>query len=111
MPSTRSGGSPGRFPAECRALPNWLVWRIQTRKGKRTKVPYNATTGSLAKSTDPDTWTTYQAAQRAVSQERYDGIGFVFDGECGMFGVDLDSIPRGRARRKRIVDYVKGLGT
>jgi len=28
------------IPAELKALPQWLLWRLETRDGKPTKVPY-----------------------------------------------------------------------
>lgn len=40
------------------AEPRWVSWKLETIKGKQTKVPYNAITGGKASSTDPQTWTT-----------------------------------------------------
>jgi primase-polymerase (primpol)-like protein len=57
------------------------------RDGKRTKVPYRAT-GGRASTTQPDDWTTYEAAVDA--EPDYDGIGFVFAGN-GIVGIDLDN--------------------
>jgi primase-polymerase (primpol)-like protein len=39
-----------QIPEELRTLPNWVVWRLETRAGKdgvlrETKVPYDARTG------------------------------------------------------------------
>jgi len=40
-------------PQCLRIHPQWLVWRNEEVKGRRTKVPYDAKTGRKASSTDP----------------------------------------------------------
>jgi hypothetical protein len=70
----------------------WLLWRYETnRQGKPTKVPYQ-TTGMRADSTNPRTWTTFEEALDTWrrKRQRYAGIGFVFSGEDGLSGIDLD---------------------
>jgi len=69
----------------------WVLWRYEARQGKRTKVPYQIT-GKPADSTDPTTWTTFEEASGAWSQnrQRYAGLGFVFSNEDGLAGIDLD---------------------
>lgn len=42
----------------------WLTWRLVTREGKNTKVPYTMK-GTMAKSTDPNTWATYKEITNA----------------------------------------------
>lgn len=73
-----------------RDLRQWLVWRKEERDGKPTKIPYSPTTGQKAKSTDPETWSTYEQAVQAAKENGFDGIGFVFTPEDGLCGVDLD---------------------
>ena len=75
------------LPIELTSLPQWLLWRYEERDGKRTKVPYRAT-GGRASTTQPDDWTTYEAA--VAAEPDYDGIGFVFAGN-GIVGIDLDN--------------------
>lgn len=68
----------------------WVVWRREMRKGKPTKVPYNPTVTDRAKRADvtnPHTWGTYEQAQ--ALRDRYDGIGFVFNGDY--VGIDIDN--------------------
>ena len=79
-------------PSELAALDHWLVWRLEEREGKATKVPYSARTGKLAKVNDPSSWSTLTEAQRRASQEPafYAGIGFVITSEDGFVGIDLD---------------------
>jgi putative DNA primase/helicase len=78
-----------RIPAELRELPQWVNWRLETREGRLTKVPYRATEPSVrASSTDPRTWATFEQAVAASNQA--DGIGFVFTAGDPYCGIDLD---------------------
>ncbi|WP_165252967.1 phage/plasmid primase, P4 family [Paludisphaera soli] len=79
-------------PAELRRLPRWVVWRTIVRNGKATKVPFQVG-GSAASTTDPATWTTFDAAAKAFREAapgRLDGLGFVFTGGDPYVGVDFD---------------------
>ena len=79
------------FPRELeefRDQKQWVLYRLQNRKGKITKVPYNARTGKAASSTDPDTWSTYNDVRMAYDTRKYDGIGIVFAN--GLMGIDID---------------------
>ena len=67
----------------------WLCWRYETRKGKRTKVPYapsGCSVGTDAKYAS--TWVTYEEALQAAERNGYDGIGFVIPE--GYFFLDID---------------------
>jgi putative DNA primase/helicase len=76
------------IPDALTARPQWVVWRAEERNGKLTKVPYNARTGQLAESDNPDTWSTYADAVGAVGN--YSGIGYVFSPHDPYTGIDLD---------------------
>jgi len=78
------------IPAELRTLHQWLTWKIVTRDGKPTKIPFNAVSGACAKSNDSSTWTDFETARLAVETSDHDGIGFVFAAGGGLFGIDLD---------------------
>ena len=73
-----------------RDLRQWLVWRVEKRDGKPTKIPYSPTTGQRASSTARETWAGYEEAARAAREHGYGGIGFVFTPEDDLCGVDLD---------------------
>lgn len=73
------------FPEELRELRQWVMWKLETRDGKATKVPYQPN-GAHAKSTDPQTWSSFEDCVQAV--DRFSGIGFVF--HEGVVGIDLD---------------------
>lgn len=75
----------GNIPDELKAEQRWVCWRFAGRGKKKTKVPVQLS-GYRASSTDPDTWTTFDAALAASA--RFDGLGFVLGD--GYLGVDLD---------------------
>jgi primase-polymerase (primpol)-like protein len=66
----------------------WLCWREEDRDGKPTKIPIDPTTGEFASTTDPETWTGFEAARERATSE--DGLGFVFTDDDPFVGVDLD---------------------
>lgn len=70
-------------------MPNWVCWKYETRKGRKTKVPYT-TTGVHASVADPATWTDHASAAATAEAGGYDGIGFVLTEHAGITGVDLD---------------------
>lgn len=78
-------------PYELAARPQWVCWRIESRNGKPTKVPY-AVTGKEASSTDPATWTSFETAFKRLDEDTtLDGIGYVFAEDDPYVGVDLDN--------------------
>lgn len=80
----------GNIPEEMRQRPQWLVWKLEERDGKPTKVPYIAGGVGRAKSTDMLTWRTFEEAVQALETGRYDGVGFVFSSGDPFSGIDLD---------------------
>jgi putative DNA primase/helicase len=79
-----------RIPAELRTRPQWVAWRYETRDEKQTKVLYVPGTrqGVRAKSNDPATWGSYDAAVASLTWA--EGIGYVFSEDDPYAGVDLD---------------------
>lgn len=84
-----------RIPDELKALAQWVLWRIETRDAKPTKVPYSAN-GTRASATDPRTWMDYEDA--VTLADDYDGIGFVFTEEDPYAGFDIDGMTEGDNR-------------
>jgi hypothetical protein len=80
-----------RVPDDLTERDQWVLWRYETRNGKPTKVPYQAS-GKPADSTNPATWTTFEEARRAWCRHRrrYAGLGSVFSKEDPLAGIDLD---------------------
>jgi DNA-binding transcriptional ArsR family regulator len=87
------------IPTQLKAHDRWIVWRLEWREpkngkpGRWNKTPYNAGSGRLASSTDPQTWCTFNVAwdayqQSLTSKQPYSGIGFMLGD--GWTGIDLD---------------------
>jgi hypothetical protein len=74
------------FPKELKDLPRWVVWKIETRGGNPTKVPYNALTGERADTTNPSTWSDYSTA--VAKSKGYAGIGCIISPPYS--AVDID---------------------
>ena len=79
-------------PAELRAERRWVCWRREERDGKATKLPVDAKSGRMAKTTDPATWAAFEEAVAAVTRWRCDGVGFVFGPDRAYTGLDLDHV-------------------
>jgi hypothetical protein len=81
-----------RIPDDLKELDQWVLWRYETRQGKRTKVPYQINVRP-ASTTNPSTWTTFDDAINAWRRntQRYAGVGFVFTLEDDLVGLDLDN--------------------
>ena len=74
------------IPTMLKDQKKWVCWKKEKVKGRITKVPYNPQNGKKAKSTDAQTWSSYE---EAVEAKGYDGIGYGFNGD-GIFGIDID---------------------
>jgi len=80
-----------KIPLELCQLNQWVNWRLETRHGKKTKIPYNSKTGHRAKTNNPATWSTWEQAKKSFQQgANYSGIGLVFSPGDGNFGIDID---------------------
>lgn len=86
-----------RVPGELKAEPRWVCWRLVERDGRRTKMPVDARTGRMAKSTDPATWATFEEAVAARDRLGCSGVGFVFGSDRAYTGLDLDHVIHGGA--------------
>lgn len=75
------------IPAELTTIPQWCTYKLEQVNGRSTKVPYQ-TSGRMASSTNPNTWTSYDAAMDAVSG--YNGLCFMLARENGIVFIDLD---------------------
>lgn len=83
-------------PEEMRRLNNWVVWKAEpsdkvTKDGEQVldKV-LKQTNGKPASTTSPATWTSFQDAYQSYSNGNFDGIGFVFEPNNRIIGVDMD---------------------
>ncbi len=69
------------IPQDLKRLKNWVCWCGD-------KLPKNPYTGGNAQSNNPETWSSFEQAIKAVKKYSFDGVGFMFSD--GYFGVDLD---------------------
>lgn len=77
------------IPAELKSLPQWILWKFETRNGKQTKVPCQVT-GEMAQANNRRTWSTFATAVKFYLEGDYDGIGFVFSRQDNYIGIDID---------------------
>ena len=79
------------IPLALRERDQWVVWRYETRQGKRTKVPLDAKTGQHASVSEPATWTTFDKALAVYeASETLSGISYVFCADDPFCGIDVD---------------------
>jgi len=81
------------IPAILKQYPNWVVWKSVVRDGKATKIPFDAKTGSMAKSNDAMTWATFEQAIKTgdvLEGSDYNGVGFELHG-TSIVGIDFDN--------------------
>jgi len=79
-----------KIPQTLRQLPRWILWKLESREGNQTKVPYRIN-GVKASSTNPEDWTDFATACRAFDPEKYNGLGFVLRKEDNIVCIDLDN--------------------
>ena len=77
------------FPQTLKQLRRWILWRLETRDGAQTKVPYRID-GVRASITNSNDWTDFDTACRAFDPARYNGLGFVLRKEDNIVCIDLD---------------------
>ena len=71
------------LPQEITSLPQWVcVWN-------GSKIPMKANERKGASSVNPDTWCSFETAEKAVNDGVYDHVGFVFNNN-GIVGIDID---------------------
>lgn len=99
------------IPSELTTVPNWVVWKYETRDGKDTKVPYNAHDGSNAKVNDSKTWASFEIANHQADPftASYDGVGFMLHG-TELVGIDFDGVIHYGKIEPFVLDILKHLG-
>ena len=99
------------IPADLTVLRQWVLWRYERRNDQWTKPPYQPD-GTLASSTDPATWSSFDAAQAAYEAHRdhFDGVGFVLRGS-GLVAWDFDHVvgAEGAISDAKVIEYVRAL--
>jgi hypothetical protein len=94
---TAPAAAPPRYrvqniPAELKALDRWITFAVSPgRGGKLAKLPYTPGTQNKARSNDPATWTTFDAAL-ADAERTGRFLGFCFDPSLGYVFLDFDEV-------------------
>ena len=76
------------IPQELKNNASFCVWKLEKRRGKPTKVPYNPRTGQLAKTNDPATFGDFATAMKAYAMGGWDGIGYRVSEGIGAIDID-----------------------
>lgn len=78
------------IPEELKQLDKWVLWRAEWIEKQQvySKVPYS-TDGYKASSTNVSTWLEFQDAI-SLSDEQYNGIGFVLSNDDNYICLDID---------------------
>lgn len=76
-------------PQELRDAARWVLWSLEERNGKPTKVPY-AVNGHPASTVNPKTWCSFDTALDAYERAwgEFEGLGCVI--AAPYIGIDLD---------------------
>ncbi len=81
------------FPSYLTSRKCWVLWRLETKKERQTKIPYCVRNPSKrASSTDPATWACFEEAMQVLhsSGERFNGVGVALSRSLGVCVFDLD---------------------
>mgnify|MGYP006278080791 CR=1 FL=1 len=76
---------------------NWVCWRTEQRDGKETKPPlkpyHDPMEHDYAQVNSGDEWRDYETARDyAMQADDVEGVGFVFDEDSVLMGIDLDDV-------------------
>lgn len=81
------------IPAELRALPRWVCWRLEPDPdgGKPKKIPVNPRTGGNAMINAPSTWGTFDEAATALQRHpAWAGLMLAMVADEDLVAIDLD---------------------
>jgi hypothetical protein len=101
-------------PVLLKDIPHWIVWKLEKRDGKHTKVPYDAKANGMAhraKPNDATTWTEFTRAAEVATDalSKYDGVGFMLQG-TDLVGIDFDGVLHDGVAEPFVLDILKHLG-
>lgn len=82
-------------PDAMRALPHWLLWKLEPGEKKPKKMPYYLSgkrrTGEQGSEKDRAALVSFEAAVVALESGRCSGVGFAFLPGDGLIGIDIDA--------------------
>ena len=83
------------IPKAIREEVQWVLWLNESHDGRTpTKVPYAAKNHRHARTSDKNTWTTFNSTCQPyrIANGLYSGIGFVFTEDDPYIGIDLEAV-------------------
>ena len=101
------------IPQELKGFNQWVLWKLEQKNGRTTKVPYNKS-GFKASVSDPSTWMNFEEAHATYinSNGRYTGIGFVFTELDPFIGFDWDHVRESTGQfEPGILEEIKNLNS
>lgn len=81
------------YPQSLKKLPIWILWRLEDDlKGRKTKIPYSARYFGKASSTNPKTWSSFEAvcSEAFKRPQFYNGLGIAISEENSLIFIDVD---------------------
>ncbi len=72
------------IPNELKKLNQWVVY-------DKKKIPYNPILDLPAQINNPDTWLPFELVYKYLSNNKYNGIGFVLQKSNGIVCIDIDN--------------------
>lgn len=76
------------IPTELKQNASFCLWKKEKRGGRVTKVPYNPSNGTMAKTNDASTFSDFATAMKAYAMGGWDGIGFRVSEGIGAIDID-----------------------
>src|SRR5262245_46433984 len=89
---------------ELKGRDQWVAWRYEDRDGpKPTKPPLSPRNGNYAKSSEPQTWGSYDEAAERARRDGLPGVGFMLAQNDNLTGYDFDDCLTRAKRPKKWV--------
>ena len=76
------------IPTELKQNASFCLWKKEKRGGRVTKVPYNPSNGTMAKTNDASTFSDFATAMKTYAMGGWDGIGYRVSEGIGAIDID-----------------------
>ena len=97
-----------------KSKPIWLLWKLEMRDDRPTKVPYK-NAREYASSTDASTWASYNDLHKKYFSSNppteKKGLGIVFEDNQNVIGVDFDHCVTDGKTHPEVLDFLEAANT